>query len=134
MAKIILKHNSLSDGRKLEFCYSMESYYSGKWHKARGERRFPDFLPFDTKFHESYDRKIYRVRSWDAIRVLDWRQSWPGSFAVDLVEVERVKVCTDNVQRLHELLTDAGRADLIPVLLRYLGEAAPVQGGVKYAL
>lgn len=121
------------DGRKVEFIYTLESFYGGKWHKSRGEHVFPDALPFDCNLTEPYTKKIFRIKSCDYVFVS--RYGYENRFFQYNHAHQGVKVSAENVQQLHDIFTLAGRLDLITVLLRYLGTAPVDHEGVqRYAL
>lgn len=136
MATINLQRVTLPDGRKVEFLYQLETYYGGKWHKKRGLSYFPFPLPLTGNFHHSYDGKIFRVKSWNAVYVSRYGYANRVDFGRTFLSGNdhAIFVSAENVQQLHELFTQADRCDLIPVLLRYLGEASTNEGGVKYVL
>lgn len=130
---IQLQRVLLPDGRKVEFIYTLESFYGGKWHTKRGDRVFCDALPLYLTFTEPYTNKIFRVKSWDYVFVS--RYGYENRFFQYNHDHQGVKVSAENVQQLHDIFTLAGRLDLISVLLRYLGTAPVDHEGVqRYAL
>lgn len=104
----------------LEFGFKAESYYSGKWHKKQGCVILCDFLSLGQEYRDFYDRKIYRLLSWEYVSLSYFgRYHCPDFVAPG--KYKEIRVIAENVQRLHEIFTEAGRSDLILELLRYLG-------------
>lgn len=128
----------LKNGQKLEFVYTIERYYGGKWHRQQHQLATPVPLPLHgrvLRYHDSYGGKTkpFRILSFDMLYV-SFRGF--GYWVSDFETVLRYPISAHYMPKIHELLTELNYTEYIMEILRYLGadHCEMVSGGVKYAL